>query len=56
MEWGQFFVSKKCSGVLSEIWDYCRDESGMIVKVNGHYLVALWYAIFSECQNGVVVC
>jgi hypothetical protein len=56
MERGQFFVSKKCSGVLSEIWDYCCDEAGAIVKVNDHYLDALRYAIFSECQNGVVVC
>jgi hypothetical protein len=24
----QFFVCETCTGVLSEIWDYCRDEAG----------------------------
>jgi hypothetical protein len=38
IERGQFFVSSACSGVLSEIWDYCRDEGGEIVKVNDHYI------------------
>jgi hypothetical protein len=33
----QFFVCEKCTGVLSEIWDYCRDEAGEIVKVNDHF-------------------
>jgi hypothetical protein len=42
MERGQFFVSSKCAGTLSEIWDYCRDEDGEIVKANDHYLDALW--------------
>jgi hypothetical protein len=55
MERGQFFVSSGCSGVLSEIWDYCRDEGGEIVKVNDHYLDALRYAVFSDIQQGVVV-
>jgi PBSX family phage terminase large subunit len=55
MERGQFFVSRKCSGVLSEIWDYCRDEAGTIVKVNDHYLDALRYAIFSDIQQGAVL-
>jgi hypothetical protein len=50
----QFFVSEKCTGVLSEIWDYCRDEAGQIVKVNDHYLDALRYAVFSDVQQGVV--
>jgi hypothetical protein len=54
MERGQFFVSSKCTGVLSEIWDYCRDEGGEIVKANDHYLDALRYAVFSEAQQGVV--
>ncbi|GHU39107.1 hypothetical protein FACS1894190_02370 [Spirochaetia bacterium] len=54
IERGQFFVSKKCSGVLSEIWDYCRDEAGVIVKVNDHYLDALRYAVFSDTQQGVI--
>jgi len=55
IERGQFFVCEKCTGVLSEIWDYCRDESGEIVKVNDHYLDALRYAIFSDVQMGVIM-
>jgi PBSX family phage terminase large subunit len=50
----QFFVSEKCTGVLSEIWDYCRDEAGQIVKVNDHFLDALRYAVFSDVQQGVI--
>ena len=50
----QFFVSEKCTGVLSEIWDYCRDEGGEIVKVNDHFLDALRYAVFSDIQQGVI--
>jgi len=51
----QFFVSEQCSGVLSEIWDYCRDETGQIVKVNDHFLDALRYAVFSDVQQGVIL-
>ena len=54
IERGQFFVCEKCTGVLSEIWDYCRDEAGQIVKVNDHFLDALRYAVFSDVQQGVV--
>ena len=54
IERGQFFISENCNGVLSEIWDYCRDEGGEIVKVNDHYLDALRYAIFSDVQQGVI--
>ena len=54
IERNQFFVCEKCTGVLSEIWDYCRDEAGEIVKVNDHYLDALRYAVFSDVQQGVV--
>jgi len=50
----QFFVCEKCTGVLSEIWDYCRDEAGQIVKVNDHFLDALRYAVFSSVQQGVI--
>jgi hypothetical protein len=50
----QFFVSETCTGVLSEIWDYCRDEAGEIIKVNDHYMDALRYAVFSDVQLGVV--
>jgi PBSX family phage terminase large subunit len=54
MERKQFFVSSKCAGVLSEIWDYCRDEDGEIVKANDHFMDALRYAVFSEAQAGIV--
>jgi len=50
----EFFVCERCAGVLSEIWDYCRDEGGEIVKVNDHYLDALRYAVFSDVQQGVI--
>ena len=55
IERGQFFVCEKCNGVLSEIWDYCRDEAGEIVKVNDHFMDALRYAIFSDIQQGVIL-
>jgi PBSX family phage terminase large subunit len=54
MERGQFFVCAACSGVLSEIWDYCRDEGGEIVKANDHYMDAMRYAIFSDVQQGII--
>jgi hypothetical protein len=54
IERGQFFVSSACSGVLSEIWDYCRDEEGEIIKANDHYMDAMRYAIFSDIQQGIV--
>jgi hypothetical protein len=55
IERGQFFVCERCTGVLSEIWDYCRDEAGEIVKANDHYMDALRYAVFSDVQRGIVV-
>jgi len=55
MERGEFFVCERCNGVLSEIWDYCRNEAGEIVKVNDHYMDALRYAIFSDIQQGVIL-
>jgi hypothetical protein len=51
----QFYVCENCTGVLSEIWDYCRDEEGQVVKVNDHYLDALRYAVFSDIQQGVIL-
>jgi hypothetical protein len=51
----QFFVCDRCTGVLSEIWDYCRDEAGEIVKVNDHFMDSLRYAVFSDVQRGVVL-
>jgi hypothetical protein len=50
----QFFVCEGCTGVLSEIWDYCRDEEGEVIKVNDHYMDALRYAVFSDVQRGIV--
>jgi PBSX family phage terminase large subunit len=54
IERGQFFVCSACSGVLSEIWDYCRDEGGEIIKVNDHYMDAMRYAVFSDVQQGII--
>jgi hypothetical protein len=51
----EFFVCENCTGVLSEIWDYCRDEAGDIVKTNDHFMDALRYAVFSDVQQGVVL-
>jgi PBSX family phage terminase large subunit len=51
----QFYVCETCTGVLSEIWDYCRDEAGQIVKVNDHFLDALRYAVFTDVQQGVIL-
>jgi hypothetical protein len=50
----QFAVNRKCTGVLSEIWDYCRGEAGEIVKVNDHFMDALRYAVFSDVQQGII--
>lgn len=44
----QFFIVDTCRGVLSEIWDYRRDEKGKVVKENDHFLDAVRYAAFSE--------
>jgi PBSX family phage terminase large subunit len=54
IERGQFFVANSCTGTLSEIWDYCRDEAGEIVKVNDHFMDALRYAVFSDVQQGII--
>jgi PBSX family phage terminase large subunit len=50
----QFFVCEKCTGVLSEIWDYARDEAGEIIKINDHFMDSLRYAIFSDIQQGII--
>jgi PBSX family phage terminase large subunit len=55
MERKQFFVASNCTGTLSEIWDYCRDEGGEIVKINDHFMDALRYAVFSDAQAGVIL-
>jgi hypothetical protein len=55
IERNQFFVCETCYGVLSEIWDYCRNEAGEIVKVNDHFMDSLRYAVFTDIQHGVVL-
>ncbi|AEF84242.1 phage terminase, large subunit, PBSX family [Treponema primitia ZAS-2] len=54
IERSQFFVADSCTGVLSEIWDYCRDEAGEIIKLNDHFMDALRYAVFSDVQQGII--
>jgi hypothetical protein len=44
----QFFVCDNCAGVLSEIWDYRRDDKERVVKLNDHFMDAMRYGIFSE--------
>ncbi|MDA3939078.1 MAG: phage terminase large subunit [Spirochaetia bacterium] len=51
----RFYISSVCTGVLSEIWDYSRDEDDKIVKINDHYMDAVRYAIFSSVQQGVII-
>lgn len=41
--------------VISEIWDYSRDEDDKIIKINDHYMDAVRYAIFSPVQHGVII-
>jgi phage terminase large subunit len=55
IERNEFFVSSECTGVLSEIWDYSRDEQDRIIKVNDHYMDALRYGVFSAVQTGMVL-
>ena len=55
IERNEFFISELATGVLSEIWDYCRNEAGEIVKINDHYMDAVRYAVFSDVQQGVIV-
>lgn len=55
IERNEFFISSECSGVLSEIWDYSRDEQDRIIKVNDHFMDAMRYGVFSAVQGGVIV-
>jgi phage terminase large subunit len=50
-----FFICSECAGVLSEIWDYARDEEDQIIKINDHYMDAMRYGIFSHIQNGIII-
>jgi PBSX family phage terminase large subunit len=55
IERDRFYISRECTGVLSEIWDYARDENDKIIKINDHYMDAMRYGIFSNVQHGVVL-
>lgn len=55
MERGKFFISKECTGLLGEIFDYARDENNQIIKVNDHYCDAMRYAIFSAVSSSIVM-
>lgn len=52
MERGEFFICDNCTGVLSEIWDYARDEKERIIKINDHYMDAMRYVCFSRAFVG----
>jgi len=52
IERGQFFVVETATGVLSEIWNYRRDEKGRVVKENDHYMDAMRYGIFTHGAIG----
>lgn len=54
MEGGRFFVCEDAHGVLSEIYDYRRDDKERVVKENDHYMDAMRYGVFSEAQYGDV--
>jgi hypothetical protein len=43
-----FYVVDTCRGVLSEIWDYRRDEKGRPVKENDHYCLVGVTQIISD--------
>ena len=42
-----FIVQEDCPGIMTEIWDYRRNEKGQVLKVNDHYMAALRYGIYS---------
>lgn len=46
-ERGQIKIVKTCYGLLSEVFDYARDERGQVIKVNDHHCDAFRYAVFS---------
>lgn len=50
-----FYVCPQCTGVLSEIWDYSRDEEDRIIKVNDHYMDAMRYGVFSDVHRGIIL-
>ncbi len=48
MEHKQFFVCRTCTGVLGEIYEYKRDETGKVIKENDHYMDAMRYGVYSR--------
>ena len=52
IESGRFFVCDKAHGVLSEMYDYRRDEKERVIKENDHFMDAMRYGVFSEAQYG----
>ncbi|MBI9103743.1 MAG: terminase [Spirochaetales bacterium] len=55
IERNRLLISSECTGVLSEIWDYSRDEDDKIIKVNDHYMDALRYGVFTGAQSGIIL-
>ena len=51
----QFYIVDSCTGVLSEIWDYRRDDKERVEKENDHFMDALRYGVFSEIAEPLQV-
>jgi len=47
MEHGEFYVTERASGFLSELENYIRDEKGRVVAVDDHYMDAGRYGAYS---------
>lgn len=47
MEHGEFFVTDRASGFLSEVENYKRDEKERVVKIDDHYMDAGRYGAYS---------
>jgi len=51
IERNEFHICDNATGVLSEIYDYRRDDKERVVKENDHYMDAMRYAIFSRAAK-----
>ena len=51
----QFYIVDTCINVLSEIWDYRRDDKERVYKMNDHFMDAMRYGIFSEIAEPLQV-
>ncbi len=47
MEHGEFFVTDRASGFISEVGNYKRDEKERVVKIDDHYMDAGRYGAYS---------